>query len=104
MIRSRVYFQTPGRLPNYLWSLFQAFFVAPEPVELLEQRFNFLPRTFRWRGTLCRVRSVTHVWDHGYRWGGTPRRYFRVTCHRGECYILFQNLHVGTWHIDIGGV
>ena len=104
MIRSRVYVTTRGQLPNYLWSLFKTLFIAPEPIEVLEQRFNFFPRTFRWRGDVCRIRSVTYVWDHGPRWGSAPRRYFRVTGHRGERYTLFQNLHIGTWHIDIGGV
>ena len=34
-----------------------------EPVDLLDQRFNFLPRSFRWRGDLWRVRSIVRVWE-----------------------------------------
>lgn len=66
-----------------------------EPVQLIEQRFNFLPLTFRWRGALWRVRSIVSVQDRG------ARRYFRVICQDDSRYMLFQNLRLGTWHVRV---
>src|SRR5689334_4963235 len=72
-----------------------------EPVDLLDQRFNFLPRSFRWRGDLWRVRSIERVWEQP-RGGSRPaRRYFEVTCGPGTCHILFQDLRIGTWHVSL---
>ena len=72
-----------------------------EPVDLLDQRFNFLPRSFRWRGDLWRVRSIERVWEQS-RGGRRPaRRYFEVTCGPGNCHILFQDLRIGTWHVSL---
>ncbi len=72
-----------------------------EPIALLDQRFNFLPRSFRWRGDLWRVRSIVRVWEQP-RIGWRPeRRYFEVTCGPGSCHILFQDLRIGTWHVSL---
>jgi hypothetical protein len=72
-----------------------------EPVDLLDQRFNFLPRSFRWRGDLWRVRSIVRVWEQP-RVGWRPsRRYFEVTCGPGSYHILFQDLRIGTWHVSL---
>jgi hypothetical protein len=72
-----------------------------EPIDLLDQRFNFLPRSFRWRGDLWRVRSIVRVWEQP-RVGWRPaRRYFEVTCGPGSCHILFQDLGIGTWHVSL---
>lgn len=76
-----------------------AWFTAPEPIELTEQRFRFLPQRFRWRGGLRRVRAIIRVWEHsGTRWQA-PRRYFRIVCQDGCGLTLFQDLRVGTWYI-----
>ncbi len=66
-----------------------------EPVLLIEQRFNFLPLNFRWRGALWRVRSVVAVQERG------ARRYFRVICQDGSRHMLFQDLTLGTWHVRV---
>ena len=71
-----------------------------EPVDLLDQRFNFLPRSFRWRGDLWRVRSVERVWEQS-RGRQAARRYFEVTCGPGSSHILFQDLRMGTWHVSL---
>ena len=72
-----------------------------EPVDLLDQRFNFLPRSFRWRGDLWRVRSIERVWEQP-RGGWRPaRRYFEVTCGLDTSHILFQDLRIGTWHVSL---
>jgi hypothetical protein len=72
-----------------------------EPVALVEQRFNFLPRSFRWRGDLWRVRVVAQVWEQPRAGWRSPRRYFEVVCHDDRTYILFQDLHIGTWHVSV---
>src|SRR3954451_1643792 len=72
-----------------------------EPIDLLDQRFNFLPRSFRWRGDLWRVRSIVRVWDQP-RVGWRPsRRYFEVTCGPSSRHIIFQDLQIGTWHMSL---
>jgi len=72
-----------------------------EPVDLLDQRFNFLPRSFRWRGDLWRVRSIVRVWEQPRAGWRPERRYFEVTCGPGSCHILFQDLRIGTWHVSL---
>jgi hypothetical protein len=72
-----------------------------EPVDLLDQRFNFLPHRFRWRGDLWRVRSIERVWEQSRSGWVPPRRYFEVTCGTGSCHILFQDLRIGTWHVSL---
>jgi len=72
-----------------------------EPVDLLDQRFNFLPRSFRWRGDLWRVRSIERVWEQPCASWRPSRRYFEVTCGPGSCHVLFQDLRIGTWHVSL---
>jgi hypothetical protein len=72
-----------------------------EPVDLLDQRFNFLPRSFRWRGDLWRVRSIVRVWEQPRAGMRPSRRYFEVTCGPGGRHILFQDLQIGTWHVSV---
>ena len=72
-----------------------------EPVDLLDQRFNFLPRSFRWRGDLWRVRSIVRMWEQPRAGWRPSRRYFEVTCGPGSCHILFQDLQIGTWHVSL---
>jgi hypothetical protein len=72
-----------------------------EPVDLLDQRFNFLPRSFRWRGDLWRVRSIERVWEQPHNRLRPSRRYFEVTCGLGGRYVLFQDLRIGTWHVSL---
>src|SRR5690348_7212256 len=72
-----------------------------EPIDLLDQRFNFLPRSFRWRGDLWRVRSIERVWEQPCGSWRPARRYFEVTCGPGTSHILFQDLQIGTWHVSL---
>jgi hypothetical protein len=72
-----------------------------EPIDLLDQRFNFLPRSFRWRGDLWRVRSIVRIWEQPCATWRPSRRYFEVTCGPGSCHILFQDLQIGTWHVSL---
>jgi hypothetical protein len=84
-----------------VWAVFSALLLRPEPVEMVEQCFNFLPRTFRWRGDVWRVRSVVRVWDRPRAGIRPPRRYFEVTCGQSGSYILIHDLHVGIWHLSV---
>ena len=84
-----------------VWSLLAASGRRAEPVDLVEQRFNFLPHSFRWRGDLRRVRLVARVWEQHASGIRAPRRYFEVIFGQGGSYVLFQDLKVGTWHVSL---
>jgi hypothetical protein len=73
----------------------------PEPVEVVEQRYNFLPLRFRWSGSLWRVRRVTQVWDEAATGLLPPRRYFQVLCDDGGERMLFQDLRLGLWYLRV---
>jgi hypothetical protein len=83
------------------WAILAELLKRAEPVELLEQRFNFLPRCFRWRGGLWRVRSVVRVWEQPCVGLRPSRRYFEVICGQDGSCVLFQDLHLGTWHMSL---
>ncbi len=87
-------------LLDRLFVALQRWLVRAEPVDVLEQRFNFLPQRFRWRGDLRRVREVTRIWEQP---GGLlpARRYFEVICGQGHRFVLFQDVQLGTWHISM---
>jgi hypothetical protein len=78
-----------------------SFFVRVEPVELVAQRFNFLPHRFRWRGDLRSVRAVARTWEQPQIGLWPARRYFEVICGQGTRYILFQDIQIGTWHVSL---
>jgi len=83
-----------------LSALFAALTGRAEPVELVAQRYNYLPQSFRWRGDLRRVRVVARVWEERGPLLGTPRRCFEVICGQGGSYVLFQDLWLGTWYMS----
>lgn len=72
-----------------------------EPVEVIEQRFNFLPRAFRWRGDLRRVQAVVQVGEQPARAGRRPRRYFQVVCQDNSRLMLEQDLQLGAWYVRV---
>jgi len=84
-----------------VWSAVGALFRRPEPVEMLDQRFNFLPRSFRWRGDVWRVRSIARVWDRPSTALLPPRRYFEVNCGQRDSYILVQDLRIDVWYLSL---
>ena len=83
------------------WDVWQALFVRAEPIEVLDQRFNFLPHCFRWRGNMRRVRSVARVWEQPQSALQPPRRYYEVICGQGMRYVVFQDVRIGTWHMSL---
>src|SRR3989442_254074 len=84
-----------------LSSLLSTFVVWSEPIELVEQRFNFLPRVFHWRGDVWRVRRIVKIWEYDGKGRRSSRRYFQVLCQEERCYVLFQDLSIGTWHLHL---
>lgn len=83
------------------WALLMAWAARTEPVEVVDQRWNFLPDRFRWRGDLQRVRAVARVWEQPELGLQPARRYFEVICGQGKRYVLFQDVQVGTWHMSL---
>lgn len=71
-----------------------------EPIEVIEQWFNYLPGRFRWRGSVQRVRWVLSSWERSRAGRRAARRYFQVICHEGTDHIVYQDLQVGTWHVS----
>ena len=71
-----------------------------EAVELLEQRFNYLPQLFRWRGRYYEVDAVERCWTvtRRRRRHHLQRRYFQVQCGDGT-FELYQDLVAGTWRL-----
>lgn len=90
------------RAPAMLWlrRMLNRVLTEPEPIELLERRYNYLPRRFRWRGSMRYIGEVVSVWDEANQ--QRPRRYFQVAC-RGEEYLLFQDLRLGMWYLQPSG-
>jgi hypothetical protein len=104
MVRVDVSLARRQGLLTQITEWFKAVTARPEPVDLIEQRFNFLPYAFRRRGAVRRVRTIVKIWDHGRIGRRPPRRYFHITCQGGDGYVLFQDLHMGTWHLSSGGM
>ena len=72
-----------------------------ELIELCARRFSYQPYRFRWHGLLHTVRRIEQVWERVGSRSRHPRRYFRVTCHDEKTYILFQDLQLGSWYVEV---
>jgi hypothetical protein len=90
-----------ARLVDRVWARLAELLGRAEPIELIEQRFSFLPRSFLWRGDLRRVRAIVRVWELPQAGMRPARRYFEVICGQGGNYTLFQDLQIGTWHVSL---
>jgi hypothetical protein len=75
-----------------------------ESIEMLNRKFRYLPRTFRWRGQRYEVKSVERCWtvSRWTPWLGLRRRverhYFRVQCLEGV-FDLYQDIRSGAWYV-----
>jgi hypothetical protein len=71
-----------------------------DSVEMLEQRFKYLPQLFRWRGRYFEVDAVERCWTvvRRRRKHRLQRRYFQVQCGDGT-FELYQDLETGLWHL-----
>ncbi len=74
--------------------------IYDEPIDLLQRRFQYFPRIFRWRGQRYEVDAVERCWTvvrRGWR-RQAQRHYFSVRCTEGE-FELYQDIRTGLWHL-----
>ena len=74
--------------------------IYDEPVEMMQRRFKYFPRVFRWRGQRYRVEAVAQRWTRvrRAREGRMERHYWQLQCAQGD-FELFQDIRTGTWHL-----
>jgi hypothetical protein len=71
-----------------------------EPIALLELRYNYQPRAFRWRGMTHAIYQVERRWaEVALPWRPAQRQYWRVRCQDGRRYDIYQDLRANTWHL-----
>ncbi len=74
--------------------------IYDEPIEMVQRRFQYFPRVFRWRGRRFRVEAVQRCWTvvrRGWR-RRAERHYFHVRCTEGD-FELYQDIKTATWHV-----
>lgn len=74
--------------------------IYDEPLEMIDRRFQYFPRRFRWRGEQYRVQQVQECWTvsrRGWR-QRVERHFFCVECAEGA-FELFQDVRDNTWHL-----
>ncbi len=69
-----------------------------EAVEMMQRRFAYFPRLFRWRGRCFEVESVDRCWAVQRRGRRPARRFFRVRAADGT-FEVYRDLEAGTWHL-----
>ena len=74
--------------------------IYDEAVELVNLRYRYFPRIFRWRGQRFEVEAVGHCWtvNRRGRRGRVQRHFFQVRCAEGD-FELYQEIRTGTWHL-----
>jgi hypothetical protein len=74
--------------------------IYDEAVDMVQQRFRYLPHAFCWRGRRYTVEAVEKIWTVSRRGRrrGVDRRFFQVRCSAGS-FELYQDLRAGTWHL-----
>ena len=72
-----------------------------EQIEVCAHRYGYQPGRFRWQGKLLGVGRVERVWERAGRGQRNPRRYFRVLCQNDRTYILYQDLRLGCWYVEL---
>lgn len=68
-----------------------------EAAEMLEKRFGYFPKRFRWRGRTYDVDAVEHCWTSMKH---HPRLCFRVRC-REKRYELSQDIKLNCWEVSM---
>jgi len=75
------------------WKIFD------ESVNMVERRFQYFPKVFRWRGRRFQAESVERTWiSCGRLQSRAARRFFLVRCREGA-FELFQDLESGHWYL-----
>jgi hypothetical protein len=74
--------------------------VYDEAIEMVERRFRYFPRVFRWRGRRYEVEAVEQCWTVSRSaWRRrVERHFFRVQC-AGGTFELYQEVRTNTWHL-----
>ncbi len=76
------------------WSSFN------EAIEMVQRRFNYFPKVFRWRGQRYHVDRVEECWTvsrPGWK-RRVERHCFRLSCRAGD-FEVYQDLASNTWHL-----
>lgn len=68
-----------------------------EAAEVLEKRFGYFPKRFRWRGRIYDIDSVERCWTSMRR---GPRLCFRVRC-RETRFDLSQDIRLNKWEVAL---
>jgi hypothetical protein len=79
---------------NMSWKIYD------EAVDMVQRRFQYFPRVFRWRGQRYQVDAVERCWTVVRRgWvRRAERHFFCVRCAEGE-FELYQDIGTGLWHL-----
>ena len=72
--------------------------IYDEAILVMQQRFRFFPKVFRWRGQRFEVETVARSWTVLKRGRGWERRFFHLRCSSGE-FEIYQDIKLGTWHL-----
>lgn len=64
------------------------------PIEMLERRFGYFPKSFRSGGETLQVEYVVRCWTKAK---GQPRLYFKIHTATGDM-VLYQDVNANTWH------
>ena len=84
------------------WAWLAALWQRSEPIDVVEQRFNFLPDRFRWRGDTRRVRAVTRVWERPSDGGpGAARLEVGVGAIKALCCFKMCGWHLAHEHVGV---
>ncbi len=74
--------------------------IYDEAVEMVQRRYGYFPRAFRWRGQRYDVEAVERCWTvnrRGWR-GRVQRHFFHVRCAEGD-FEVYQDVRTGAWHL-----
>lgn len=74
--------------------------IYDEAVEMVQRRYQYFPRVFRWRGQRHEVEAIQRCWTvsrRGWR-GRVERHFFHVRCASGD-FELYQDVRTGMWHL-----
>jgi hypothetical protein len=66
-----------------------------EAIEMLERRFGYFPKRFRWHGRIYEVLAVDRCWTSVRN---KPGLCFRVQCHEGT-FELSQDVRLNKWEV-----
>jgi hypothetical protein len=74
--------------------------IYDEAIEMVQRRFQYFPRVFRWRGHRYDVDVIEQCWTVSRRawWRRVERHFFRLRCAEGT-FEIYQDVRTNTWHL-----